>query len=141
MTYTREDFEDGTCPDCGSDDIEEIGNWMNFAFMNGAGYFLNFPFEPNYRCNDCDVESDDDDECFVATAVYGDRNAPQVNVLRDFRDNVLAKSATGKAFVDFYYSGAGKKAASFVKKRLSSAIPVIKKSLDVLVERYSAQKK
>ena len=41
--------------------------------------------------------------CFVATACYGDYNAEEVLVLREFRDNVLLNSLTGKAFVKFYY--------------------------------------
>lgn len=81
-----------------------------------------------------------DDECFIATAVYGNRDAPQVRTLRDFRDDVLTRSAAGKAFVDFYYSGAGKKTADFVKRHLPSTIPVLRRGLDVLVERYSAQR-
>ena len=81
------------------------------------------------------------DDCFVATAVYKDRNAPQVEALREFRDNVLMQDPVGKLFVDFYYGGAGKRAASFIREHLASAIPAIRKGLDVLVGRYSAQKK
>lgn len=80
-------------------------------------------------------------ECFVATAVYGDVNAPQVQTLRDFRENVLMRSSIGRLFVDFYYSGAGKRTANFIREHLPSTIPVIRKGLDVLVERYSAQRK
>ncbi|MBI2657960.1 hypothetical protein HYX08_04675 [Candidatus Woesearchaeota archaeon] len=85
------------------------------------------------------IESSSD--CFVATAVYGDPEAPQVQVLRDFKDNVLMKHPLGKRFVDFYYSGAGKRTAGFIKEHLPSAIPLIRKGIDVLVERYSAQRK
>ena len=41
--------------------------------------------------------------CYIATMVYGDYDHPQVLVLRDFRDNVLRKSALGRAFIKFYY--------------------------------------
>ena len=77
--------------------------------------------------------------CFVATAVYGDRNAPQVELLRGFRDNVLIRSSLGRSLVDFYYSGSGEKTANFIKEHLPSAIPVIRRGLDTLVKRYSAQ--
>lgn len=41
--------------------------------------------------------------CFVATACYGDYNANEVIILREFRDNVLLNSKAGKLFVKFYY--------------------------------------
>lgn len=42
--------------------------------------------------------------CFIATAVYGNNNAPEVLVLQHFRDKKLLKSVIGKMFVIFYYS-------------------------------------
>ena len=83
----------------------------------------------------------DGDPCFVATAVYGDNNAPQVQILREFRDKVLMESNIGRSFVNFYYSGAGRKTANFIKNQLPSTIPAIRRGLDLLVERYSAQRK
>lgn len=41
--------------------------------------------------------------CFIATACYGDYNAPEVLVLRHFRDNVLLNSSLGKIVVQIYY--------------------------------------
>jgi hypothetical protein len=41
--------------------------------------------------------------CFIATAAYGTPSAEQIDVLRDFRDNVLLKSILGSQFVDLYY--------------------------------------
>jgi len=76
-------------------------------------------------------------DCFIATAVYGSRDAPEVRTLRDFRDNILMQSSTGKAFVDFYYSGAGKRTADFIREHLPSTIPAIRRGLDALVESYS----
>ena len=83
----------------------------------------------------------ENDYCFVATAVYGNRNAPQVSTLREFRDSILMRSGLGRAFVDFYYSGAGRKTADFVREHLPSTIPVLRRGLDALVQRYSQQRK
>ena len=41
--------------------------------------------------------------CFVATAVYGSPQAQQVLVLRAYRDRVLNRSSSGRAFVLVYY--------------------------------------
>ncbi|MDH3593160.1 MAG: hypothetical protein OER88_14840 [Planctomycetota bacterium] len=42
--------------------------------------------------------------CFIATAAYGDRDAPEVKQLRRFRDQVLLQSRVGTAIVRLYYS-------------------------------------
>jgi YVTN family beta-propeller protein len=42
-------------------------------------------------------------KCFIATAAYGSYLDPHVQVLRDFRDDVLLKNTLGQMFVDYYY--------------------------------------
>lgn len=42
--------------------------------------------------------------CYIATAVYGSYDAPEVLVLRHFRDTSLARTAIGRAGIRFYYA-------------------------------------
>lgn len=42
--------------------------------------------------------------CYVATAVYGSYDCPQVWTLRRYRDNTLAKTWYGRAFIRSYYA-------------------------------------
>jgi len=41
--------------------------------------------------------------CFIATACYGNYDAPEVLILRNFRDKVLLNSKVGRIAVRFYY--------------------------------------
>lgn len=41
--------------------------------------------------------------CFVATAAFGDYNAPEVVFLRTFRDELLSQSFLGRCFIRAYY--------------------------------------
>ena len=42
--------------------------------------------------------------CYVATAIYGSYDCPQVWTLRRYRDFTLAKNVFGRAFVRMYYA-------------------------------------
>ncbi len=66
------------------------------------------------RCDKCDItrmelktdidaELAADSKCFIATAVYGDEYHPSVCVLREYRDNTLAKNLLGQIFIHLYY--------------------------------------
>ena len=41
--------------------------------------------------------------CYIATAVYGSYNSPEVRTLRKFRDNTLSQNFFGRLFIKFYY--------------------------------------
>ncbi|MBN1192046.1 MAG: PKD domain-containing protein [Dehalococcoidales bacterium] len=48
-------------------------------------------------------EKEDKGFCFIATAAYGTPLAPEIDILREFRDEVLMKNRAGRAFVKIYY--------------------------------------
>lgn len=56
---------------------------------------------PKSRAKDPSVKVS---KCYIATAVYGSYDAPQVLVLRRFRDEVLSKCLPGRAFIRIYYA-------------------------------------
>jgi hypothetical protein len=58
--------------------------------------------------------------CFVATACFGDYDHPTVRVLRQFRDQSLVRTATGRRLVSLYYR-LGPRLAAHVERS-----PVIK---------------
>jgi len=41
--------------------------------------------------------------CYIATAVYGSYDCPQVWILRRYRDNVLSRLWYGRLFILIYY--------------------------------------
>ncbi|MFB3924899.1 MAG: CFI-box-CTERM domain-containing protein [Syntrophales bacterium] len=53
--------------------------------------------------------------CFIATAAYGSYLAPEVEILRNFRDRWLMTNWAGKRFVQFYYSTSPPVAAFIAK--------------------------
>ena len=46
---------------------------------------------------------EDKSGCFVATACFGNYDAPEVLVLREYRDTELLKTNYGRLFVKIYY--------------------------------------
>ncbi len=53
----------------------------------------------------CEAPKEDDPlaGCFIATAAYGTPSAEEINILRQFRDESLTKSAFGVWFIENYY--------------------------------------
>lgn len=69
--------------------------------------------------------------CFIATAVYGDNEEYQVQVLRCFKDNYLEKQLWGSVLINFYYK-VGPAIARYIGKHGALRYP-IKKLLNLIV--------
>ena len=54
--------------------------------------------------------------CFIATAAYGTDMAPEITVLRKFRDEKLLTNPTGRKFVRWYYKYSPR-AAGYIKDK------------------------
>ena len=59
--------------------------------------------------------------CYIATAVYGAYDCPQVCTLRRYRDDVLAESALGRLFIRIYYKFSPKLVKYFGQTRCFNA--------------------
>lgn len=66
-------------------------------------YLKMLKYNPSFRCSK-PLQSNNSDGCYIATAVYGSYDCPQVWTLRRFRDYKLAQNIFGRAFIKFYYA-------------------------------------
>ena len=76
--------------------------------------------------------------CYIATAVYGSYDAPEVRTLRRFRDETLKKSAAGRMFIRVYY-----RFSPPIAQRLKNATKVnrlVRRMLDGFVEKLNEKK-
>ena len=96
--------------------LEKIGNEMNGLIQydqennrmfdeNGDGMYLSFVVLPPQNTQESTTS---EGGCLIATATYGSEMAPQVQQLRELRDNQLLQTESGTAFMgifnDIYYS-------------------------------------
>lgn len=75
--------------------------------------------------------------CYIATAVYGSYDAPEVMVLREFRDERLRRTALGRAFIATYYALSPAMARRLPRHRTLSA--QIRGVLDFVVDRLRSE--
>ena len=75
--------------------------------------------------------------CYIATAVYGSYDCPQVWTLRRYRDFSLSRTAPGRLFVKLYYAASPALVKLFGKQRWFRSL--WKKFLDRKVARLNAR--
>lgn len=85
-------------------------------------------FNPDYQ-----MPSDKKGGCYIATAVYGSYDCPQVWTLRRYRDNTLAETWYGRAFIRFYYAISPTLVSWFGERKWFKQL--WKGKLDYMVER------
>lgn len=84
------------------------GTYMNEIALNEYRGLLNQIKEglPEEKMNEISTENMTNEQksgCYIATAVYGSYSAPEVIVLRRFRDCYLRKHFLGRGFIKIYY--------------------------------------
>lgn len=109
------------------DEMDAIRNLLHWNYSSNVGfsksgnkYIIRYMFDDNaeedkYILGEFHVDlleiytppvvrqSNPKTGCFVATACYGDYDAAEVLVLRNYRDNVLLKTIFGRTVVSVYY--------------------------------------
>lgn len=102
----------------GTYEVEKESHWMTIdSNQIGPGEHITINFITRatknlYLPSFCFVDTEGKQECkvkkcpacFIATAAYGTPTAEEIDVLRDFRDDVLMQSSLGKDLVEFYYA-------------------------------------
>lgn len=101
-----------TCKSCGHDNPD------NASSCNNCARSLTGVFSDNYHrrwaCPKCSRMNMSDNStcmcgfstgwCFIATAVYGNYDAPEVLILRAFRDKSLMTNSFGRMLTSVYYA-------------------------------------
>lgn len=104
--------------------VDEAGNVFYFSGGTSAG-------TASKQILTCDLHSKipaevvgllDGKECFIATAAYGSSMAPQLNILREFRDRFLKTNMIGRWFVTKYYTYSPKWAQKIKKRQAARAV-------------------
>jgi predicted RNA-binding Zn-ribbon protein involved in translation (DUF1610 family) len=98
----------GTCPECGNTTFSprQSPKGLLSVGCNACTYGL-----VSWICPQCGTDNPvartfgtyEETHCFIATASFDDTFAPEVVALREFRDNVLVRSRSGRLFIRAYY--------------------------------------
>lgn len=88
---------------------------------------------PSYQKQN--VQSSQSEGCYIATAVYGDYDAPEVLTLRMYRDVVLKNTLLGRIFVRVYYVTSPKLASKLKNHTFINS--KVKKILDRMVYKIN----
>lgn len=75
--------------------LDDVARWLNNALA---------PYKSVSNSASSSSSSNSKDGCYVATAVYGSYDCPHVWTLRRFRDETLAATWYGRAFIRTYYA-------------------------------------
>lgn len=76
--------------------------------------------------------------CFIATAVYGNYESPEVRIFRRFRDKRLAHHPLGRTFISIYYTFSPPLAAKVARSPLArSLLRSILDRLASVIDRHS----
>lgn len=86
------------------DDIKNSIDYIQTNYSKIYGKFTPFFNNLKKTINNSNSSSNSSGGCYVATAVYGSYDCPEVWTLRRFRDDILSKTVYGRMFIKVYYA-------------------------------------
>jgi len=116
MNRTRTTI-DRYCNNCDSwVGYKEYCPWCHSLQTQNSSLILRKKYRPNLRKEWIRIKNLNEEDfiqqqkefkyknsCFIATAAFGTTMEPEVQTLRNFRDNQLLTNKAGKTFVKYYY--------------------------------------
>lgn len=81
----------------------KISNKIN-EYQNQLRTYINDYEHPPYNLESINDSKATNSGCYIATAVYGSYDCPEVWTLRRYRDNILSKTRYGRLFIKIYYA-------------------------------------
>lgn len=92
----------------GGDAFLDCKSLLNVAMKGDpqcySSTFRGTPYQDVKNQEDKNREAEQKSGCYIATAVYGSYDCPEVWTLRRFRDNTLDRTWYGRAFIRTYYA-------------------------------------
>lgn len=131
--------------------FKQIEKYGNGKHRRACQYCLGTGRDPMDRgktCNYCGgigVDKVEQSEhsgsgCYIATVVYQSEDAPEVEMLRNFRDETMQNSVFGRQLIRFYYGGTGKKVAVLLSTKFKLITPVVKLMLNIFIKIINKDK-
>ncbi|WP_141738286.1 CFI-box-CTERM domain-containing protein [Acidithiobacillus caldus] len=72
--------------------------------------------------------------CFIASAVYGNPHAPEVDAIRRFRDSVLRPTSFGRIIIIYYYKYSPKISILIIRYKVLHKL--VRSILNIVAKMY-----
>ena len=89
---------------CKVRDMDYSDGWRNVTFFRNVKQIIASPDVEAKHKYVISTLTSTGNGCYIATAVYGSYDCPEIWTLRRYRDNELAKTWYGRAFIHSYYA-------------------------------------
>ncbi|HNX13830.1 MAG TPA: hypothetical protein PKH29_03140 [Oscillospiraceae bacterium] len=123
--------------------IQDINNAVKYADSNIKGTYENYLnrafqiFNEKINAFKNIRSTGSGGSCYIATAVYGSYDAPEVLILRKFRDEILGATLLGRIFISAYYKLSPRFAVKL--KRMNRMNRYVKRNLDKFTMRLKTK--